>query len=671
MEKEYSIPLYGFIFLFFTAPLLQGFYTEPYLFLGVLIPIAVLAYSTFLLNPGKDFKLQPVDVLVLILFFAYLISTFNAGDRHEAIVTDLKLAGYLALYFWFRIYNPPAAFAEYMGITIYMSAIAVSLITWLGAFGVVEIEHLITGNIFQTTFGYKNTGALFLALGLYLGLWLFIEHTQKINRILVVAGSALIFMTFIGTQSRAVWIIFVIVLLVALLMFRKDVYAQVIYSGSVVVPPVLGGSLAFKQEPPLSLFIIIISIASAVVFYILADKVTRLLPERGKLVLVGGATVFLIGLVFIKMLPDSPLGRLSTVSLKDGSLMERLYFMKDAWKIISDHLWFGTGGQGWDAYYLNYQSYAYYTENVHNTYLQTWLEAGIFGFIAFLTIWLSIFFYTVKIKKTETFLKVVILFLWTLGLHSLIDFDLTYGAISLLFWLVTALLVNAVQGTAEYSDKKKYKKKVPGPYRFGIVVIYFLLIVFTGILTVARIYYDQSKILLAGGAVQESAAALEKSLGLDPYNINTLVRLSQLNLQLSDLNPGYLERSIFYGKEAIRVKPSEPMGHYVLAEAYLKADEIDLGVYELEQYVKYHPNLIKAYENLAEGYVLAAKRHLSAGDKPKASQYLLKVQTLVENVKQKKRRYPPDVFSVWKDEPVLDVSQNIINTLQEAKNLLK
>ncbi|MCL4439666.1 MAG: O-antigen ligase family protein, partial [Firmicutes bacterium] len=349
----------------------------------------------------------------------------------------------------------------------------------------------------------------------------------------------------------------------------------------------------------------------------------------------------------------------------------RLYLMKDAWKIISSNIWLGTGGQGWDAYYLKYQTYAYYAENIHDAFLQTWLEAGVFGFIAFLGIWLTVLFNTLKIKAAPGITKVYSLFLWTLAFHSIMDFDMTYGAISLIFWAMAGVVANESQGEPAVSKGKRKYRSVQALYQYGAVSLCVFLILFTGILIAARNYYDQSKVLLAEGATPESITALEKSLSLDPYNINTLVRLSKLNYQLAGAGPSYLRQSIFYARQAVQVKPSEPMGHYVLAQAYMASGKVELSTYELEQYVKYHPNLLQAYESLSEGYLAAARSYLAAGDTARGRQYLFKVRAVVEQVRAKKGSYPPDVYSLWQDEPVLDVSQNLMSTLREADILLK
>ncbi|MHB9094411.1 MAG: hypothetical protein ACYC21_07035, partial [Eubacteriales bacterium] len=212
----------------------------------------------------------------------------------------------------------------------YASAVAVGLLTWLGAYGVVDIEGIYEGNIIQTTFGYKNTGALFLSLGIILGLWLFLRESRKPVRIPIVAGSALIFITFLGTQSRAVWLLFVLQMFAVLWMFRNELASVIAYYASIIIPCLIGGPFALKylsqQQAALSAVLVGFSIIGAVSVYWLFDRakgqVSPVMAKAG----FGILTVLLAaGFVFTVSQSGSSMARLSALSFGDGSMKERLY----------------------------------------------------------------------------------------------------------------------------------------------------------------------------------------------------------------------------------------------------------------------------------------------------------------------------------------------------------
>ena len=66
---------------------------------------------------------------------------------------------------------------------------------------------------------------------------------------------------------------------------------------------------------------------------------------------------------------------------------ERLYFYQDAIKMFKERPILGWGGGGWEEAYRAYQSYLYYSKQVHGHYFQIMVEAGLVGLIVILGIW--------------------------------------------------------------------------------------------------------------------------------------------------------------------------------------------------------------------------------------------------------------------------------------------
>jgi len=675
MKKELDIPIYMLGFLFFMAPLLTGMYKEPYLFLGILVPLGVVLYCAASFSFERSFSITIADALALILFAAYLISTLAAGDMHEALIFDLKLAGGLALYFWFRVYRPSSHFIENMGIVLFSSAVVCSLISWVCAVGVIDSTWIYKDNVIQTTLGYKNTGALFLSLALYLGMWMFLSWEKRLTKVLIMAGACLVFITLLGTQSRAVWLLFAFLALVSLWLFRDKIILVIVYYLSIILPSTVTGFIAVNKliqgNGLMAIFLVLVTILLSIIIGLFFCFILQKKTSRNAWFIIAAFVMLgmAIGITSLD-LSGYVQSKFSTISFSDASLRERAYFLQDAFKIIKDHMWFGTGGQGWDAYYLGYQTYAYYAENIHNTYIQTFLEAGVFGFIAFIGLWAVLLYYSLIKRPKSPFVKVLALFLWMLSMHSVMDFDMSFGAISILFWFSAAVMVNNGQAGAWEKSPKEKTKNFDKIFRGAITALCTVLIIITGVFVMASFYYDRSKVVLGQGDVHKSIAYLEKSLSLDPYNINTLVRLSQLNLQLSSYNPLYLEESIKYGERAVQVKLTEPMGHYVLGSAYMSAGRFDSAVLEFEQQVKYHPNLLAAYENLAEIYLTAAMNALQTGEQAKAQMYLRKIPEVVQQVDAKSRSYSQDVLSLWKDEPVLKISDKLSRILEKSESLI-
>lgn len=110
--------------------------------------------------------------------------------------------------------------------------------------------------------------------------------------------------------------------------------------------------------------------------------------------------------------------------LTESSFNSRLFYYKDALKMIVTHP-FGSGVNGF--YYMQpkYQSANYYSMYVHNDYLNLACDVGIIPAIIFIaTILYSI------VKNNDRLSKLILLMI---SLHILIDFDMQYACIFMIF----------------------------------------------------------------------------------------------------------------------------------------------------------------------------------------------------------------------------------------------
>jgi len=90
--------------------------------------------------------------------------------------------------------------------------------------------------------------------------------------------------------------------------------------------------------------------------------------------------------------------RIDTIESGSG----RLIAIDFAWKYIQDNYWIGPGiGYGDYLFKLNYFYLASlgHQGQVHNAYINTWLDVGIIGLIAFLLGWAKVFFEAIKNLK--------------------------------------------------------------------------------------------------------------------------------------------------------------------------------------------------------------------------------------------------------------------------------
>lgn len=138
-------------------------------------------------------------------------------------------------------------------------------------------------------------------------------------------------------------------------------------------------------------------------------------------------------------LPYSLVEKVQSIGTSNKSVWERLTFFKDGIKIIKNNFIFGTGGNGWLYNYENVQSYFYESTEVHNYFFKIFIENGIIAVIAYLFIIICFIIELIKKKKINYLDCAFIL----LTLHSLVDFDLSFYFILLIWSILLRISTNS------------------------------------------------------------------------------------------------------------------------------------------------------------------------------------------------------------------------------------
>ncbi|MEK4882141.1 MULTISPECIES: O-antigen ligase family protein [Paenibacillus] len=123
-----------------------------------------------------------------------------------------------------------------------------------------------------------------------------------------------------------------------------------------------------------------------------------------------------------------------------STVSARGLFYRDAWRLAAEAPWLGRGGETWRHAYLAAQSRPYVGSQVHNGYLDILLNVGFVGLAAILLMLLAAgwLLATKSPRLLPPFLVIV--------LHSVVDFDWSYGLFwLLLFWLPAIALAEHKQ----------------------------------------------------------------------------------------------------------------------------------------------------------------------------------------------------------------------------------
>ena len=151
-------------------------------------------------------------------------------------------------------------------------------------------------------------------------------------------------------------------------------------------------------------------------------------------------------------LPVKLVKRIENFALENKSLWERTTFFKDGLKIASQNIFTGTGGRGWLYNYEDVQSYVYASTEIHNYLIQIFVENGIISVITWITIIIYCIFRIVKRWKNKN-IKIIDLAFILLTLHSLVDFDMSFYCIMVIWIILFTITIKEDHNYIEKSIK--------------------------------------------------------------------------------------------------------------------------------------------------------------------------------------------------------------------------
>ncbi|WP_120463452.1 O-antigen ligase family protein [Paenibacillus aceti] len=119
--------------------------------------------------------------------------------------------------------------------------------------------------------------------------------------------------------------------------------------------------------------------------------------------------------------------------LRFATLSARWSMYADAWKLFLRSPWIGQGGDSWKLAFRSTQSQPYVGSEVHSGFIDFALDLGLAGLLI-LCLWLGALAW--RLLHTRRLLLPPFIIL---TLHSIIDFDMSYG----LFWVLILMLTTA------------------------------------------------------------------------------------------------------------------------------------------------------------------------------------------------------------------------------------
>lgn len=571
----------------------------------LLLAIIVILFCWAFVNDGLYFpeSMYPLFIVVTIILFLYVLYEFIRGNRKKAVFNQYLLVMpiiyffvlflsaesvigtinqiffwlfYCGFFYLLLLYGNqdsgkslnlvPVYFACFIFISNYA---VLSGVIHVNQFVMILNQHVSgLGERLGSYLQYPNAFAIMLcSLILYLLLY-FSTLTEKKIKVLTACLLPGLFALLVMTESRGALVIFTFMWILSWLFIKNEkmlsylvVSISTVLLGMVVyLVSIVGHSLKIS-----SLGIIVLLLATLCMSFISNFPLRKPFPPyvKGWHLSVAGLMLEMILFldVYFKGLIYHSLPHALQIrsQMGTGTLAERVLYWKDALNHIGDIFWIGLGGSGWSYFMYRVQTAPYLTSELHNGYLNIFLETGIVGFCYIMGLLVAL---TYKMIRSKSIYFVPT---FALLLGGFVDFSFSYGITILLILLYSALYVS---GEKRGSINHKFRSM-----QTGVLLLLLILctVKVTGVVNAnqlaTRAMIENQNVQLIQKAIQlnpwdpkirlaavgfqdfslkEKAGILKEGLKFEPHHAKILFEYADLLYE-----NGSVSQSITYYKKAL------------------------------------------------------------------------------------------------------------------------
>ena len=354
-----------------------------------------------------------------------------------------------------------------------------------------------------------------------------------------------------------------------------------------------------------------------------------------------------------RILPDSFYNRIYSYSL-DRNLNRRLELFEDAAKVIRDYPILGAGGGAWAAIYRAYQDQPYHSSEVHNHYLQVWIEAGIPGIIAFVGIWLT--FAAAFIRNclkgraspvrwqywTATFLPVA-----ALGAHSIIDWNFSMAAVGI--FLFALLGAGRSLDQVAWFKKADIKNIINGKgLIIGIIgiILGLSLSIYSAVLLSGLNVTWESQRQMERENYPKAMAEMERAIRLDPllaenhHNLSVLIE-EQASRTQTQFDP---DEVLLLSRRAYELEPYNPNYFLRYGDLLMSYVDVDEGLKQIDKLMMMRPHASSSYVRPAHSRLQVMEYLADVGEQTSLQHYAEEIFTLEEKMQEKQGNIRPMAY---------------------------
>ncbi len=653
----YWLVFAGLLGLILLPPFFRGLFFPREQLIAHLITLSLFILwwlRRYMLGQRQGFFNGPVDAAALLLVVAYGLSYLVAVNQRAAIGELLKNLNYFLLLWLITDLVKDKRDIKAFLWALVVTGVATSILAFGAAAGQIAYEGAVAGSRLFSCFQYPNTFASYLGSVIIIAAGLAVESNRLMEKLLLGAAGGLMGLAFLFTQSRgAVLVIPVAALGTILIMPRSKRlpafwYYIAIAGATLAVAGPLGAALTQPAElgyliwRQVGMGTILAAAFSSLV--VLIEKIFERYQARTVGLATAAAVLAALALVVSKLglsqlLPANVLARFKTIGLSTKGAAERIWWTKDAFRIIKDRFLLGAGGGGWEALYQQYQYYLYWSNQVHNHWLQTWVEVGTLGFLAFAALWGAVFYLGLQVlrKSTDVGLKVltaaILGAILNLGIHSFIDFNLSLSAVALALWALFALAQTAAVQTRCLPEFSFTQSRLTWPGAVAMVLA-AITIVGTVPLLVGLKYGQQGAKFMGYNNIPFAIKRYEQAIKYDRLNASYKIDLAQCLEKTGQKKESQrlIQRALDLIREGQELEPTNASFASLRAAMVFRYGFIDEGLHYAERAVELRHRDPAQYEGLAQAYVEAARYWQSKGNHQQAAIALEKLAAIPTNI---------------------------------------
>lgn len=613
--------------LFFT-PYQKGLFFDRDLYIIEIIVMGCfllwLIFSFFI----KKNKVPRVYYSIFLIPFMFLISFFVAESPKGNFDNLFRWSAYSSFFIllvWLRKNNKIDKTLAYI---FQATGISIAIFSLFGFIGWIEYNDIMLKDRLSGPFQYPNVfGAIMGAFWLYSLIMVTRPQKSIWNQVLYSAPLILFPLTFILSYSRGALIVVPVVWFVGLILlkFRE----QLLYITFTVVSMILTlitywTSTKIQENSTVFLSVFILcSVVSVILISFLSkekieyyySKITNLswAKKYGRFSI--SFAVFLLGILLVldltnngmlyKMLPTTLQDKINDISLETGSALGRTGMYSDSLRISLDSPILGAGGEGWKILYPIYQTEPYYSNEIHNGYLEMVLDIGWLGAILFLTI-LTIYLYAMfqyrrAQNKEYQVVTAGIIAIFVILFHSFIDFDFSYGTVWFIIFTAFALYLPIDEKYARLkqknmnSDKANELLSVIG--RSVLSLLTLIILIFC-----VRFYSAEQHLSALSNkkqiGLEQGISYFETIHARNPYNVDYTLNLVNMKVQLFQHSQQEKVKSeiIAMLEKLEKMEPRNGKLQFSIGRSYALIEEWDRALIHIDKSLQYERFNVNYYD---------------------------------------------------------------------------